>query len=187
VQLPRLKEWREFRGYTQPELAERAGLSLRTVFNYEHGGNALPNNARKLAEALGVQIGDLLSEEAHPKGAAPPSVQLTLNGVLVEERRRPTDSEIKALDRWLSHLERRLDEHNLTRAEIAHEADAFGAFGIRKDPDVYPDALFNRLMRTMRRMLEEGKSIDALQAEFAGLEEEMNRLVEAHEQAQERQ
>jgi transcriptional regulator with XRE-family HTH domain len=187
LQLPRLKEWREFRGFTQPELAERAGLSLRTVFNYEHGSNALPNNARKLAEALGVQIGDLLSEQDHPKGAAPPSVQLTLNGVLVEERRRPTEHEIKALNRWLSDLERRLDERNLTRDEIAHELDAVLAFGIRKDPDAYPDELFNRFMRTVRRTLEGGKSFDALQAEFAGLEADMNRLVEAHEQAKELQ
>ena len=102
MKLPRLREWREFRGLTQPELAERAGLSLRSVFNYEHGGNALPNSTRKLAEALGVEIGDLLDEEAHPKGAAPPSVQLTINGVLAEERRRPTAQELQALDRWLS-------------------------------------------------------------------------------------
>jgi transcriptional regulator with XRE-family HTH domain len=86
VQLPRLKEWREFRGLTQPELAERAGLSLRTVFNYEHEGNALPNNARKLAEALGIEVGDLISEEAHPKGSAPLS-QPSFNHLLAEERR----------------------------------------------------------------------------------------------------
>jgi transcriptional regulator with XRE-family HTH domain len=88
VQLPRLKEWREFRGLTQPELAERAGMSLRSVFNYEHGGNALPNSARKLAAALGVEIGDLISADAHPKGAAPPS-QPSFNHLL-EERRSPS-------------------------------------------------------------------------------------------------
>jgi transcriptional regulator with XRE-family HTH domain len=89
VQLPRLKEWREFRGLTQPELADRAGLSLRTVFNYEHGGNALPNNARKLAAALGVDIGDLISEEARPKGSAPPALQTSLfNGDVSDEERR---------------------------------------------------------------------------------------------------
>lgn len=97
MQLPRLKEWREFRGLTQPELAERAGLSLRTVFNYEHGGNALPNNARKLAEALRIEVGDLISEEAHPKGSAPLS-QASFNHLLAEERR---DYEIT---RELEHL-----------------------------------------------------------------------------------
>lgn len=108
MQLPRLKEWREFRGLTQPELAERAGLSLRTVFNYEHEGNALPNNARKLAEALGIEVGDLISEEAHPKGSAPLS-QPNFNHLLAEERRTHEISQeiehlrehvVSTLDRW---------------------------------------------------------------------------------------
>jgi transcriptional regulator with XRE-family HTH domain len=182
VQLPRLKEWREFRGFTQPELAERAGLSLRTVFNYEHGGNALPNNTRKLAEALEVEIGDLLSAEAHPKGAAQPSVQLTINGVLAEQLRRPTEQEIKALDRWLSYLESRLDRQDLSVEEIAHELDAFSAFGIRKAPADYPDDIYNRCLRLMRRTLEEGKSFTDLRTEIAELQAEMNRFEESHKE-----
>ena len=177
MQLPRLKEWREFRGFTQPELAERAGLSLRTVFNYEHGGNALPNNTRKLAKALEVEIGDLLSEEAHPKGAAPP-FQRSFNHLLAEERRRPTDRNIKALDRWLAYNEHRLDESNMTQSEIDHELDAVVAFD--KPLPEYPDDLFNRFMLLMRRVLKEGKSFAALQVELAELEE-------AHEHAKERQ
>jgi transcriptional regulator with XRE-family HTH domain len=180
VQLPRLKEWREFRGFTQPELAERAGLSLRSVFNCEHGGNALPNTTRKLAKALDVEIGDLLSEEAHPKGAAQPSVQLTINGVLAEELRRPTDQEIKALDRWLSYAEKRLDKQDLSAEEIAHELDAASAMGIMKVPAEYPDELCDAFLRIVRRMLEEGKSFTGLQAEFTDLNADMNRVEATH-------
>lgn len=184
MKLPRLREWREFRGLTQPELAERAGLSLRSVFNYEHGGNALPNSTRKLAEALGVEIGDLLDEEAHPKGAAPPSVQLTINGVLAEERRRPTAQELQALDRWLSYLESRLNRQDLSAAEIEHELDAVRAFG--KLVPEYPDELFDRFMHVARRAFEEAKSLRSLRDELADLETDMTNLKEAHEQARQR-
>jgi transcriptional regulator with XRE-family HTH domain len=87
VQIPRLREWREVRALTQVELAERAGVSSRSVAGYEAGAGARPPTVRRLAEALGIEVTDLRGDSEHPLGEAPPSSQLTLNGALEEERR----------------------------------------------------------------------------------------------------
>jgi transcriptional regulator with XRE-family HTH domain len=68
VKAPRLKEWREARGETQVTLGERAGVSQHTILRIEHGEELRPPTARKLADALGVDITDLL--------ASPPAAQL---------------------------------------------------------------------------------------------------------------
>jgi transcriptional regulator with XRE-family HTH domain len=82
VQIPRLREWREARALTQVELAERAGLSSRSVAGYEAGAGARPPTVRRLAEALGVEVADLRGgAERPPLGPAAASpTQPALNG-----------------------------------------------------------------------------------------------------------
>jgi transcriptional regulator with XRE-family HTH domain len=61
----RLKALRAERGFTQKELAERAGISLRSVQNYELGCR-MPVNmgaVQSLAGALSVTASELLGEE----------------------------------------------------------------------------------------------------------------------------
>ena len=55
----RLREWREKRGYSVRELAERAGVSYVTVVRIE-GGKFSPTVAllEKLAKALGIPVRD---------------------------------------------------------------------------------------------------------------------------------
>jgi excisionase family DNA binding protein len=113
-----------------------------------------------------------------------PKVQAPLSSA---DQRRPTDSEISALSRWLTHLEQRLSEGNLTREEIAHDMDAALAFGIRKAPAEYPDEIFNRFIRLVRQALEDGKSYDTLQTELADLEANMDQLEEVYAEAKEQQ
>jgi transcriptional regulator with XRE-family HTH domain len=62
VKAPGLRYWRLQRGYTQPELAERAGTTRNTVTRLEAGRDTRPNMVRKLAEALSVEPGDLMRE-----------------------------------------------------------------------------------------------------------------------------
>ena len=174
---------RERQGLTVALLAQRARTSKNTILSAEHGGDIRPTTARKIAAALGVVISDLLPEDADsPLGGRPPSVQLTLNGVLAEERRRPTESELKALDRWVSYLERRMDKAHLTLSEIEHDLDAALAFGFRKAPSEYPDDISDRLLQVIHRLLTEGKSFTKLQAAVAELEAEMNHLVETRKE-----
>ena len=88
MQIPRLRQWREFRGLTQKDLAAESGVSVRSIAGYEAGAGIRPNTARKLAEALNIEVADFFREPESPKVSAPSSQQLTLNGELEEERRR---------------------------------------------------------------------------------------------------
>jgi excisionase family DNA binding protein len=126
---------------------------------------------------------DFLETRSYPKVQAP----LPSGDPQAGRRYSPTDQEIKSLVRWLSYLEHRLNEGNLAREEIAHDLDAASAFGIRKDPAQYPDEVFDKFMRLIRRALEEGKSFDALQTELVGLEAAMHRLEEVYAEAKELQ
>lgn len=68
MKLPRLKEVRELHGWSQAKLAEESGVSRDSISNYETGQReAWPATAKKLADALDVEIGDL----ARPKVTAP--------------------------------------------------------------------------------------------------------------------
>ena len=84
MQIPRLRECREAMALTQEELAERAGISARSVAGYEAGSGARPGTVRALAAALEVELPEL----TRPKVEAPPSYrEPTLNDVLDESRR----------------------------------------------------------------------------------------------------
>lgn len=71
MKLPKSRAWREAKGLTRQELAEAAGLSPQTLAGYESGREARPNNARKLAAALGVEVAELMEESQLPKDSAP--------------------------------------------------------------------------------------------------------------------
>jgi transcriptional regulator with XRE-family HTH domain len=76
VQIPNLRELRELRGLTQKELADVSGVSLRSVAGYEGGAQVRPNTARKLAQALHVEVADLARASSYPKAQAPqPSLE----------------------------------------------------------------------------------------------------------------
>lgn len=68
--LPRLRQWREAQGETQGQLGERAGVALHTVHRIESGLPTTPPTARKLADALGVSVADLIEEPPVPLGGA---------------------------------------------------------------------------------------------------------------------
>ncbi len=70
MQIPKLREVRELQGLTQKELADVSGVSLRSVAGYEGGARVRPNTARKLANALDVEVADLVGVDARPKARA---------------------------------------------------------------------------------------------------------------------
>jgi transcriptional regulator with XRE-family HTH domain len=68
--MEQLKRLREERGLSQVKLAARADLNPATVNQIERGArNASPGTLRKLADALGVSLVDLI-EGNYPKGQA---------------------------------------------------------------------------------------------------------------------
>jgi DNA-binding XRE family transcriptional regulator len=60
VVLENLRNARERRAMSQLELAERAGVARQTLIRLERGRPATPETHRKLAEALGLQPGQLI-------------------------------------------------------------------------------------------------------------------------------
>jgi transcriptional regulator with XRE-family HTH domain len=60
LKLPRLREVRELRGWSQSVLAEKAGVSRDSISNYETGQREpYPATAMKLADALNVSVSEL--------------------------------------------------------------------------------------------------------------------------------
>jgi transcriptional regulator with XRE-family HTH domain len=128
LRLPRLKEVRELHGWSQKNLAEAAGVSRDSISNYETGHReAYPATARKLADALGVEIADLLQEPARPKEVAPSSpdewareIGARLHGMSDEDwdayiRRLESVNEIEQVFRAL--FEERVMLHAALRAD----------------------------------------------------------------------
>ncbi len=132
MQITRLREWRQFRGLKQTELAELVGLSSRSIAGYERGEGIHPHNARRIADTLGIEVGDLMSEDDHPKGSAPPFQQPSFSDVLEEERRTEGFRRARRdLDELCDHLEDRIDRGTMTPGEIEtlrRESSGFAAF-----------------------------------------------------------
>lgn len=173
---------REMVGYGIETVAEEAGVAKNSVLRAEHGGDIRPSTARKIAAALGVRVADLIGESETLKAASRSAYEPSLFNGFEDERRSPTDQEIRSLSRWLAYVEQRLDEKDLSAAEIDHALDAVGAFAIRNAPGEYPDQTFNRFMRVTRGLLEEAKAFSALQAKAAELEAEMPQAESTQEQ-----
>ncbi len=58
-----LHKWRLQRGYTVAKLAARSGLSVRLLLQLEKGlQKGTPNQWLKLAQTLGVEVRELMSE-----------------------------------------------------------------------------------------------------------------------------
>jgi transcriptional regulator with XRE-family HTH domain len=117
MKLPGLRYVRELRGLTQPELAAASGVSMRTIVNEEHGGEARPSTARKLAVALDVSLTVLAGVEPFPVAQqkppqeAPESPPLNLPAMQQEQdanlRRKALEASTPAeLARYLRDLER---------------------------------------------------------------------------------
>lgn len=57
--LPHLEAWRRQRGFTQAELAARAGITRGTVSRAEAGTVIQYPSIRQIAEALGLTVAEL--------------------------------------------------------------------------------------------------------------------------------
>lgn len=66
----KISQLRKIKNLTQWELAKRAGIDPRTVWNIENGARALPKNIEAIAGVLDVNYAALLASE---KPSAPPS------------------------------------------------------------------------------------------------------------------
>ena len=110
----RVRGRRERLGLTLAMLARKAGTSKNTILSAEHGVDIRPTTARKIAEALEVEIDHLLGETGSPLAEAPPlAEQPPLNGFLAEEWREAEEravASMTALTEEGERLEKELKE-----------------------------------------------------------------------------
>lgn len=64
MELPGLKPLREREGLSLRKLGDLSGVSFPSIHKIEHGGEARQGTAKKLAEALGVRVEVLKTDEA---------------------------------------------------------------------------------------------------------------------------
>jgi transcriptional regulator with XRE-family HTH domain len=81
-----LRQARQARGWSQEELAERTGLSVRTIQRIETGGRPGLSSARLLAEELGLDVAELTAsspgvERDEPRWDDTPAVVAVREGV----------------------------------------------------------------------------------------------------------
>ena len=86
MRLPRTREWRESRGLTQRQLAEKAAVGPATIPRIERGESVLPTSAKKIADALGIEVADLTYNPPRPSYAER-RLPWSLLEEFVEERR----------------------------------------------------------------------------------------------------
>lgn len=55
----RILDERKARGWTQQDLANRAGIAIKTVSTAENGGSVNRNSLKHIARALGISVEDL--------------------------------------------------------------------------------------------------------------------------------
>ena len=99
-----IRKYREMRGYTLPDLAQKAGVSKAFVWEIENGNSKRPGAETlfKIAEALDVTIAHLMGKE--PAGGGQNLIEPEINEGLwdfINERKRqgaPLDpEEVKSL------------------------------------------------------------------------------------------
>lgn len=100
--MQKLRQWREFRALTQEELAERAGISPRSIASYEGGAGARPGTVRALATALDIDVSALLEAPEAPKARSRPSPEAPEE--VDEERREQRRVDKEELEQALERL-----------------------------------------------------------------------------------
>jgi transcriptional regulator with XRE-family HTH domain len=105
--LETLRHIREQVGLSQPELSELSGVAQGTISDLELGKRKPRGRTlRKLAQALGVQVADLLGESENLKVQAPlPDFEVERRGatvVAMDAARRQAQQDRKAANRALA-------------------------------------------------------------------------------------
>jgi XRE family transcriptional regulator, regulator of sulfur utilization len=145
LKLTRLREIRELRGWSQSKLAEESGVSRDGISNYETGHReAWPATAKKVADALGVEISALVARAEEPVLAAG-TAEAPKEAGPIEEQWPP------AFEEWLK--ENRATRILLSDEEVIRNFERL-AFG--SDRQAIPD----RFEQETRKTLEEEAAVE---------------------------
>ena len=70
----KVQQARERLGWTMEIVGQEADVSKNSILRAEHGGDIRPVTARRIAQALGVEVADLIENSAAPKAQTPLSL-----------------------------------------------------------------------------------------------------------------
>jgi transcriptional regulator with XRE-family HTH domain len=165
-----LEHIRRLRGLSQRELAKKAGVSPATVYELEVGKRPTPrpSTLRKLAEALEVEIADLLGEPAVPLVEAPdtgqeePSVIALVHDAALQE------------DKASQQANNRAEESRRPQVRFAHAENAVMPLLLGRLKDELAEAAFEFALLAVRR----DRQLTQSEGNNARLKEEKARLKE---------
>jgi transcriptional regulator with XRE-family HTH domain len=122
--LETLKDIRRRHGLSQVDLSIRSGVAQNTISDIETGRrDPRPSTLRKLAKALGVEVGDFYPEMSRQKATAPPSLAEWLEERCNHAFLAMDKAELEAMFENLDDAERRE-----LGADINREYNQFCAF-----------------------------------------------------------
>ena len=88
----KIRNLRSQKGWTQGDLAKFSGVSIETIKRYENGkSNATSENLQKIANALGVEIQNLYSENVSLSLSLSPVTKSSLSSHLVQNNAKISD------------------------------------------------------------------------------------------------
>lgn len=88
----KIRNLRSQKGWTQGDLAKFSGVSIETIKRYENGkSNATSENLQKIANALGVEIQNLYSENMSLSLSLSPVTKSSLSSLLVQNNAKISD------------------------------------------------------------------------------------------------
>jgi transcriptional regulator with XRE-family HTH domain len=181
LQIPRLRQWREFRGLTQKDLAATSGVSVRSIAGYEAGAGIRVTTARKLAKALDIEVADFYAvrEPQSPLAQAPSSqAKLFNNGPFAVGRR-------SVLAPWASYA-RRMADHIRGLAADRHSPafrDAWTALFFIEERNRDAAELWLLFEEELGREPLADEPLAALEPALAAFEELAEALTEAQRRA----
>ena len=164
--MDRLKQLRTEKGLSQARLAARAELDPSTVNQIERGAReASRGTLRKLADALGVSLFELMEEEPAPKAPAPSPEILEVEDW---ERRRPrimgfTIVATKLRIKWAEELQQgglaeyRAMEISFAIEGILDRAESQGILGGLDHTDKANAKQVKRLREELERLIRLGR------------------------------
>jgi len=172
--MEQLKRLREERGLSQVKLAARADLNPATVNQIERGArNASPGTLRKLAEALGVSLVDLI-EGNYPKAQTPqPSLEDAARSEALQEalavlfrglaRRGQGITEQSLREGPSESLSRELNEYYAEVAALHRLKGRRDIFGRDSDELAEAEATYQEVANRIEAMLRQ--DVDATEEE----------------------
>jgi transcriptional regulator with XRE-family HTH domain len=176
LKITRLREWREARGQTQAELSQRSGVSEHTISGVERGASLRVSTAKKLADALGISVVDLMDKPpvaSAGKAEAPESGQRSSRSDSPKVR----DPELRPIDLALDAARR---QAVLTRQAFNRAATS----GVPQGENMRP---LNEAFGTLRDrnpgdvaegLVDLAREYVALEQEAAGIREQVAALQE---------